>query len=275
MMPSLDSDLPPALLEMAEDALQRGDPQAALTLCDQLLRDHPNHPDVQFLQAEAQRDLGDFEKSEELYREVVAQVPEHALAWSGLAWLCFETLKWEEARSSAARAIRLDPRNPEALWVRALTRERRGDEEGARRDFLRSHRIDPFHFPTPGRLSDALAQALVEEALRTLEPTVRAYLQQVPIILEEFPEEDILEQFDPPASPSELLGYFSGTPLPDRGLGDPWSQMPATIVLYRRNIERMFHDHDRLIEELRITIFHEVGHFLGLDEEDLEARGLD
>jgi predicted Zn-dependent protease with MMP-like domain len=115
----------------------------------------------------------------------------------------------------------------------------------------------------------------VTEAISELHPTLQEYLKNVAIMLEEVPDDDILRQYDPPASPLELLGYFSGHSLMERSENDPWSGLPGTIVLYRRNLERHARSHEELVHELRITLFHEVGHFLGLDEEDLEERGLD
>ncbi|MEQ1507331.1 MAG: metallopeptidase family protein, partial [Myxococcota bacterium] len=100
-------------------------------------------------------------------------------------------------------------------------------------------------------------------------------LEQVVFVVEEIPSEELCREFDPPAFPGELLGFFSGAALSDKASDDPWAQLPSTIVLFRRNLERIARDRAHLIEELRITVLHEVGHFLGLDEDDLEARGLD
>ncbi len=55
---------------------------------------------------------------------------------------------------------------------------------------------------------------------------------------------------------------------------DPWSHFPSSIVLYQKNLERACDSKEQLVEEIRVTLLHEVGHFLGLDEEELEARGL-
>ena len=63
--------------------------------------------------------------------------------------------------------------------------------------------------------------------------------------------------------------------LQERSLENPWSNLPGAIVLFRRNLSRYARNREELLDELRVTIFHEVGHFLGLDEEDLEKRGLD
>ena len=95
------------------------------------------------------------------------------------------------------------------------------------------------------------------------------------MLVEEVPSEEILRQYDPPLSPGELLGYFSGHSLLERSVDDPWSHLPAAILLFRRPLQRYAQDRETLISELRTTIYHEVGHFLGLEEDDLEDRGLE
>ncbi len=56
---------------------------------------------------------------------------------------------------------------------------------------------------------------------------------------------------------------------------DPWSHLPSAILLYQRNLERFVRTREELVEEIRITLVHEVGHFLGLDEDELYERGLE
>jgi len=108
---------------------------------------------------------------------------------------------------------------------------------------------------------------------RTLESV--HYLANVAVILEDVPNEAVLLGYDPPASPLDLLGYFSGTSLMERSTENPWSSLPAVIVIFRRNLERHAGSREALVEQLRITLFHEIGHFLGLDEDDLALRGLE
>lgn len=274
-MPSPAEETVEALLDQAEEALDEGDVDRALELCREVLSENPRHPGALFVAADAERSLGDLERAEAGYRTVTQLATDHSPAWSGLASVLFDQLRFGDARVAALRALRADTHNAEAAHVRGLLRERRGDLRGAERDFLRAVRLDPEGFPIPERLTDAMITAVIEEAKRDLHPSVRAYLDQVAFVVEEVPSEDLCREFDPPALPSELLGFFSGAALSDRAGDDPWAQIPATIVLFRRNLERIARDREHLIEELRVTVLHEVGHFLGLDEEDLEARGLD
>lgn len=263
------------LLDHAEDALDHGDPSAAFTLCEQIVQRWPDHTGARFLAAEALRDLGDLENAESWYRSVVHRDGDHSPSWSALGSVLFDQLRFDEARTAVLRAVRLDDGNAQAYYVRAMLRERRDDAAGARRDFRRARNLDPSRYPMPVPLDDATVEAVVTEALLALHPSIRAYLAQVAILLEEWPEADLCLQYEPPAPPGEILGYFSGVSMADRSLENPWSNLPSAIVLFRRNLERIAWDRDRLLEELRITVFHEVGHFLGLDEDDLEARGLD
>ena len=74
--------------------------------------------------------------------------------------------------------------------------------------------------------------------------------------------------------PTELLGLYHGTPLTERSIEEGFS-MPDRIVLYQRNIEDMCETKDEVIEEIRTTVLHEIGHHFGLDEDDLEELGYD
>ena len=263
------------LLDLAEHALEEGDADRALALCREVLDEDPRHAGALFVSADAERSLGDLERAEVAYRSVTQVASDHSPAWSGLALVLFDQLRFDESRAAMLRAIRCDSENAEAYFIRAMLRERRGDGFGTERDYVRAARLDPDGFPRPERLTEGMNTAVIEEAKLELHPSVRTYLEQVAFLVEDVPSEALCREFEPPALPGELLGFFSGSALSDRATDDPWSQLPSTIVLFRRNLERIAWDREQLVDELRITVLHEVGHFLGLDEDDLEARGLD
>ena len=264
-----------ALLDRAEEALSEGRAEdAERALRDGLAR-WPGHRELSFMLGDALRDLGRLDEAEGLYRAVVLAHPEDADSWAALSSALLFQLRWSEAAKTAARALREQPGHPEASYIRGVLRERRGDYRGAQRDYLRAWRADPAIWRLPVPLDDETVEEVVTETLEALHPTLREYLRDVPIILEEFPSDEVLRHYDPPAYPTELLGYFSGHSLLERAAGDAWSSLPGAIVIFRRNLQRYARDREHLLHELRITLFHEVGHFLGLDEQDLEARGLD
>ena len=274
-MISASDDRVEGLLDEAEQAVDDGDPVLALRLCERALAMVPGHAGTWFVRGDALRALGDLEAAAQAYRTAALGRPDHAPCWSSLALTQFELLHLDQALSAAARAIGEDPHDAEAWWVRALVREWRGDADGACRAERFAHWLDPVGFPLPPTLSDDEVEELVNDALGVMPEAVRDYLADVAIILDEIPNLETCRAYEPPASPIDLLGYFSGASLLERSQLDPWSQLPGTIVLFRRNLARRSADRDELIEQLRITLFHEVGHFLGLDEAALAERGLD
>ena len=67
------------------------------------------------------------------------------------------------------------------------------------------------------------------------------------------------------------MGLYVGVPLIERYAGDP--VLPDCIFIYRRPILEVCDSYDAVVEEIRITLLHEIGHYLGLGEQDLERLG--
>nr|WP_120491602.1 metallopeptidase family protein [Corynebacterium lactis] len=76
-----------------------------------------------------------------------------------------------------------------------------------------------------------------------------------------------------PFNPDEptLLGLYEGVPLTER-TADHWGP-PDIISLYSDMLCRISPDEEELVEQIRVTLLHEVGHFFGLDEDDLDRLG--
>jgi predicted Zn-dependent protease with MMP-like domain len=77
---------------------------------------------------------------------------------------------------------------------------------------------------------------------------------------------------EPPADEPNLLGWYHGTPLTERG----WSYagvLPDRIVVYRKPLLRMCSSRDELVDEVRITVVHEIAHHFGIDDERLHDLG--
>ena len=72
-------------------------------------------------------------------------------------------------------------------------------------------------------------------------------------------------------SESALLGLYVGIPLIDRYGGEP--ALPDCIYIYRGPILEVCDSYDAVVEEIRVTLLHEIGHYLGLGESDLERLG--
>ena len=90
----------------------------------------------------------------------------------------------------------------------------------------------------------------------------------MPILIDDAPSEALIgDGLDP-----RLLGLFQGTPMSEDGGLAP---TVTNILLFRGNLARACRDAEHLAEEIRITVLHETAHYFGLDEDDLEALGLD
>ncbi|WP_242395191.1 metallopeptidase family protein [Anaeromyxobacter oryzisoli] len=186
----------------------------------------------------------------------------------------YELCRFDEADRVLRRAEALAPDEPWTHHYLGLVAERRGDAEEARRRAARARKLAPQEFPKPIALSPEAFDAAVEDALADVPEQVRSYLANVAITIEELPSQDDLLSSDPPLSPA-ILGLFRGAPYGQKASMDPWSHFPSSIVLYQRNLERFARSRAELIEQIGITLIHEVGHFLGLNEDELYARGLE
>jgi len=114
------------------------------------------------------------------------------------------------------------------------------------------------------RLFELTARA----ALRDLPKEFRPYLDNVELFCAERPTPEQLED----AGADDLLGLFVGVPLTVRGAGPSFTfAMPDTVWLFRRPLIAYCREHGLdLKTEIKRTLLHEVGHHLGLSEEELE-----
>ena len=139
--------------------------------------------------------------------------------------------------------------------------------------FARAHKMDPQGYPLPVRITREECVRAVEDARLRLPREFDELLENVAIRVEDLPEEEILKDFDPPMDPC-LLGLFVGVPIGERGAtGQGAGEFPDTVLIFQRNLERSCEDRDTLVDEIFTTLYHEIGHYLGFDEDELAARG--
>lgn len=114
------------------------------------------------------------------------------------------------------------------------------------------------------------AQAL-REALLELPPMFRDALANVAVVVEEGPSDDLLDELGVPADDT-LYGFYHGVPLPERSVQDS-GLLPDKISIYRGPLMEDFPDRNELCRQIRITLLHEIGHYFGMDEEELSRLG--
>jgi predicted Zn-dependent protease with MMP-like domain len=115
-----------------------------------------------------------------------------------------------------------------------------------------------------------LAADGVGAAQRQLPPEIRPLARAVPVHYEQAPAPDLLaEGFEP-----DILGLFTGNPHGTEFSAD--HPAPPQILLYLPSLwDFAEEDVGAFREEVRLTYLHELGHYLGWDEDELTARGLD
>jgi predicted Zn-dependent protease with MMP-like domain len=108
-----------------------------------------------------------------------------------------------------------------------------------------------------------LFEKLVRDAIDSLPEDMKGQLENVAILVEDEPPEDWEEG-------GELLGLYHGISKKDRGF---WygNVLPDCITIYRSPLERMSATLEELQKNIRQTVIHEVGHYFGLDEEELQS----
>jgi predicted Zn-dependent protease with MMP-like domain len=117
-------------------------------------------------------------------------------------------------------------------------------------------------------MTRARFEQLVAEAIKTIPRRFRDEMRNIAVVVEDEPPPDVLEDMgiDPPDT---LLGLYQGTPLTERSW-DYGNQLPDRIVLYQGPIEDSSDDEEDTVVAIGETLIHEVGHYFGLSEEELE-----
>ena len=113
---------------------------------------------------------------------------------------------------------------------------------------------------------------LVAEALDTLPGEIRVRMDNVTILVEDDPTPDQIVGAGLDPLRDVLFGLYEGSPLPDRG-HDYGMALPDRITLFYRPLVASFGGPAAIREEIRRTVVHEVAHFVGLDDDEIDLLG--
>lgn len=122
------------------------------------------------------------------------------------------------------------------------------------------------------RISNAEFDRAVERGLADVPDEFRSYLDNVVIEVRGRPDAKLMRDED---VPDDLLGLYLGVPLEEQGAEHYGPRLPDRILIFRDNLCEMCETKEELIEEIRITVLHEIGHHFGLDEDRLTELGYD
>ncbi len=238
-------------LDEARELLEQGALEEGLELVDGL-----EGSEASYLAAFALFGLGELETALTMCRQ--ASDLAETCYLEAVIFLCL--VRVDEALASARRAVELEPDWADSHHVLGLVRTQRGEIEQADRSFQRASELAPDDFEKPFRLAPEAFDRAVEEALGLLPEEFAQYLENVEVAVEEVPMEELMQS----GSSFDDLGLYIGASI----LSDDWD-FPDRILLFQRNLENISPDRETLIREIRDTVLHEVGHHMGLEEDEL------
>ncbi len=252
----------------------------ALEFADQLATEFPDDGNVALARAAAFYEVG-------LARDTLAEAERAGelgtsddllQAWY-IAAAQFYMWRFPAAREQLDEIVRSGQSDgdefAEAWYLLAQVCEMQEDEIGARRGYDRAFALSPERFHRPTRLSDEGMDEAMAAARDQLPPQFQAALDELAVVVNDLPTHELAssEGRDDPLPP-DLLGLYVGTDRLDQSVFDPVDQ-PGVIFLFRKNLERICAQPDILVEEIRTTLWHELAHYLGFEEEDMAGLDLD
>ena len=253
------------------DLLDQGETERARAQLDGLQRKRPGHPDLRIVDAAVALDEGEPEQALKVLQGAERSA-DPALFFHLRAVAEFELSRFEAARDDAQRTLAIRPELAETHHLLARTFDHLGNGKSSSEHAAEAAELDPDSYPAPLEVSDPEFDAIVEKSVRELPAPVRKHLREIPVLVQALPTREMLSSESPGLSP-DLLGLFVGRHLLERSHADV-PAAPGAIYLFRKNLLRVCADREELDHEIRTTVQHEVGHLLGLDEDDLEQWGL-
>jgi predicted Zn-dependent protease with MMP-like domain len=210
----------------------------------------------------------DLEGAERLLERLRGRAPDSwARSWAEIGWT---EVTGADPRPRLERHLELWPEDADAhhrLGARLLEA---GEDAPARAHWQRVWALDEAADAAPEAEDAGFVEAAAIAALDELPEPFASELARVAVLVEPRPSLELVTKgFDPRA-----YGLFEG---PDRALATSLDAPPAVtrIVLFLANLVADFPEHQELWAQVQVTVLHEVGHYFGLDEDDMARLGLD
>lgn len=259
-------------LDEIDAALEQGEHDRAARLAAKAVRRFSDSPEAWSLMGEALEGLCDLPGAVQAFTKSLELDPEWASGHAHMANLLLELDRIPAAFESVEKAMDQDALDPEANYTFAMLCEISGEGSTAARFYAAAAQLDPERYPPPVRVPLDRFESMAREALEDLPEKVRTFIGDVPVIVQDLPERDGSGRLA--CGSPLLLGECIGDHREDAGALDPVSLTPPRILLYKLNLERTCTEPDELAEQVRITVLHEILHFLGMDEQEVGGRGL-
>lgn len=184
---------------------------------------------------------------------------------------CLRALgKLDRALSHYQAALAMNPKEADALHGLGTIYQEREQHAEMVEVWLEVREIDLWAPPPPWSISVDEFEQAAEAALAEIPEQTRRLFENLPIVAADYPDADLIREGIDPRS----LGLITGIPYGHKlGLAGAGGDLDC-VQLYQRNIERIATDRSEVLEEIRITVLHETGHYFGLSDDDLEEIGL-
>jgi len=122
----------------------------------------------------------------------------------------------------------------------------------------------------PGRepiSSEAFAE-LVQQAIADLPPPYATLMESIAVVVEEEPPDDVLRDLEMDEQ-DDLLGLYQGQSMAADSFFRPGGEPPPRISIYRGPILRICESAEEVVQEVYDTVVHELGHHVGLDDDEM------
>jgi predicted Zn-dependent protease with MMP-like domain len=115
-------------------------------------------------------------------------------------------------------------------------------------------------------------ERIVEEAVKSLPEAFRERIENIVIRVAESPNRRQSRHLDPKSHDASLYGLYEGVPRTERRVDDSFQQ-PDQITIFKRAIERDHKSRAAMVKCIQETVLHELGHYFGLDDSQLDELG--
>ncbi|MBS0153920.1 MAG: metallopeptidase family protein [Nitrospira sp.] len=120
----------------------------------------------------------------------------------------------------------------------------------------------------PGHMSSEAFAKLVQQAIADLPPPYAKLMESIAVVVEEEPSKEVLEDLEL-EDEEDLLGLYQGRSLTADSFFTPGGELPPQISIYRGPILRLCESPEEVVQEVYDTVVHELGHHVGLDDDDM------
>lgn len=261
-------------IDQAWDALEKGDLETASAEAEELMEETEGHPEVRFLMGAALLETGYPAEALDHLESSEGQVDSPNVHIYYLASAMLEMARFDESEGLFRQVLEMEEDKSPVQYGLAQVLEHLGRYAEAEAFYEEAHRADADGCPLPTRMQRAAFEKVVREAADSLPDELIVHLKDIPILVQDLPERAVLTDTAGETITPSVLGLFVGRSLREQSVFNA-PDLPPTIFIYQRNLERICQTREELIHEIFTTLYHELGHYLGFEEEDLEERGLD